>query len=234
MPPAMPSPKGALVLPAVAVVLGCALLASACGAGAPAASVAQLGTTTTSRPAKGASITSDGGSPLAYAKCMRAHGVPDFPDPSSQGGFTLQGGPNSDLNPNSSAFEQANEDCQRFTPTSGLGHGPSPAQVAQAQGQALKFSQCMRSHGLADFPDPVFHSNGGGGISISIKASAGSDLTPSSPAFQAAQQACQKLMPGAKGAHFSSHGPSGGASSSEPASGAAPGASGNSGPSTGG
>ena len=190
------------------VVFG--LLASACGGTSPSASVARLGTTTTSRPAKGSSNDNGNGSPLAYAQCMRAHGVADFPDPNSQGGFALQGGPNSDLSPNSSVFQQANEDCQRFTPTSGLGHGPSPAQIAQAQGQALKFSQCMRSHGVADFPDPVFRSGGGGGISISIKAGPGSDLTPNSPTFQAAQTACQKLLPGPKGAHFASHGPSGG------------------------
>ncbi len=203
---AVPWQTGAAIFGAI---VGFALLASACGGTSPSASVAQLGTTTTSRPAKGSSNDNGNGSPLAYAQCMRAHGVPDFPDPNSQGGFTLQGGPNSDLSPNSSAFQQANEDCQRFTPTSGLGHGPSPAQVAQAQAQALKFSQCMRSHGVADFPDPVFHSGGGGGISISIKAGPGSDLTPNSPAFQAAQTACQKLLPGPKGAHFATHGPSG-------------------------
>jgi hypothetical protein len=190
-----------------------ALLASGCGGSSPSAGVAQLGTTTTSRPAKGSSNANGNGSPLAYAKCMRAHGVPDFPDPNAQGGFDFQGSPNSDLNPNSSAFQQANEDCQRFTPTSGVGHGPTPAQVAQAQGQALKFSQCMRAHGLADFPDPVFHAGGGGGISISIKAGQGSDLSPSSPAFQSAQTVCQKLLPGRKGAQFATHGPSGGGGS---------------------
>jgi len=211
---------------AFGAIVGFGLLASACGGTSPSASVARLGTTTTSRPAKGSSNADGNGSPLAYAQCMRAHGVADFPDPNSQGGFTLQGGPNSDLSPNSSTFQQANEDCQRFTPTSGLGHGPSPAQVAQAQAQALKFSQCMRSHGLADFPDPVFHSGGGGGISISIKAGPGSDLTPNSPAFQSAQSACQKLLPGPKGAHFATHGPSGPGSPSGAAGNASAGAGG--------
>jgi hypothetical protein len=229
-------------------VLGGALLASGCGGSSPAASVAHLATTTTSRSAKGSSNAnakgssggnakgssggnakgssggnakgSSGGnangSPLAYAQCMRAHGVPDFPDPNAQGGFSFQGGQEGDLGPDSPAFQQANEDCQQDTPVSGIGHGPSPAQIAQLQTQALKFSECMRSHGLADFPDPVFHT-GGGGISISIKGGPGSDLSPNSPAFQDAQQACQKLLPGRKGSsHFSSSGPASGGGAGAP------------------
>jgi hypothetical protein len=203
----------------VGAVLAGALLASGCGGGSPSASVAQLGTTTTSGAAGGSS--SNTGSPVAYTHCMRAHGIPDFPDPNPQGGFSVGGSPNSDLNPDSPGFQNANADCQRFTPTSGLGHGPSPAQIALAQTQALRFSGCMRSHGVADFPDPVFHA-GGGGINISIKAGQGSDLTPSSPTFQAAQQACQKLLPGRNGGgHFSTRAPSGGGSASGAAGNAA-------------
>jgi hypothetical protein len=57
----------------------------------------------------------------------------------------------------------------------------------------LKFSACMRSHGVPDFPDP----NAQGGISISVHGDvSGSDLDPNSPRFKAAQQACAKLMPG--------------------------------------
>lgn len=174
--------------------LGCALLASACSGASPGVSVAHIGTTTTTQPVKASS--SNNGSPLAYAQCMRAHGVPDFPDPNAQGEFVIQGGPNSDLDPNSPQFQAANKDCQRFTPGTGLGSGPSPAQVAKLQAQALKYSQCMRSHGIADFPDPSFQ---GGGIRISIRAGPGSDLNPNSPQFQAAQQACQKLLPGRPG-----------------------------------
>jgi hypothetical protein len=200
----------------VGVVVGGALLVSGCGPGAPAASVARLPTTTTAGSAKGQGDNKSSGNDnqLAYARCMRAHGVPDFPDPNSQRGFTLQGGQEGDLGPDSPAFQQANEDCQQLTPVSGVGHGPTPAQIAQAQAQALKFSQCMRSHGLADFPDPEFHA-GGEGISISIKGGPGSDLDPSSRTFQAAQQACQKVQLGPKGApHFATHGPVGAGSSS--------------------
>ena len=45
----------------------------------------------------------------------------------------------------------------------------------------------MRSHGVPNFPDP---SHGGGGIQL------GSGINPQSPAFQAAQKICFKLLPG--------------------------------------
>jgi hypothetical protein len=63
------------------------------------------------------------------------------------------------------------------------------------QAQALQFSQCMRAHGVPNFPDPQFNSNGG----ISLHISANSGIDPNSPIFKAAQQACQSLLPGANG-----------------------------------
>ena len=56
---------------------------------------------------------------LRLAKCMRAHGVPNFPDPTSKGlAFT----PSSGINPNSPAFLAAQKRCQRDSLT--LGGGP--------------------------------------------------------------------------------------------------------------
>jgi hypothetical protein len=49
---------------------------------------------------------------LKYAQCMRAHGVPAFPDPSANGGFTV---PNS-VDQNSSFFQAAERTCQNFLP----------------------------------------------------------------------------------------------------------------------
>ena len=51
---------------------------------------------------------------LAFSKCMRAHGLPDFPDPGANGALQLQGGPTSDLNPNNPAFQAAQRSCQHF------------------------------------------------------------------------------------------------------------------------
>jgi hypothetical protein len=72
--------------------------------------------------------------------------------------------------------------------------GSSGNSIAAASGGpsssdfGLRFADCMRSHGVPNFPDP----SAGGGIQIS----AGSGVNPQSPAFQSAQNACSKLMPG--------------------------------------
>jgi hypothetical protein len=73
----------------VLIVVGASLLGSACG-GPPSSGVASLGprTTTTqasSSPAAGSNATSKYRAALPYVDCMRSHGVPNFPDPSSDG-----------------------------------------------------------------------------------------------------------------------------------------------------
>ena len=53
-------------------------------------------------PAKKTNITAD----LKFAKCMRSHGITNFPDPMPGGGFNLPG------NTNSPQFETAAKHCQ--------------------------------------------------------------------------------------------------------------------------
>jgi hypothetical protein len=135
---------------------------------------------------------------LAYSQCMRAHGVTDFPDPNAQGMIQISGGPTSDLSPNNPTFEKAQNACQSKMPT------PSPAQQAQALKNALKMAQCMRDHGITDFPDP--QSGPGGRISLSLHGSPGSDLNPNDPAFQRAQKVCMPNAPKQPGAVLSTGG----------------------------
>jgi len=52
----------------------------------------------------------------------------------------------------------------------------------------LKFSDCMRAHGVSSFPDP---GGGGGGVNL-----AGTGINPQSPAFKSANAACARLAPG--------------------------------------
>lgn len=183
------------------------LLTGACGGGArPAAGVASITTTSasgshrTSTPAPGgtgsagtgtAGATGHRASALAYAQCMRRHGITNFPDPNAQGNFELNGG----LSTRSPAFAAADKACRSLM---SKGSGMTPAQQAAAMAAALKFSQCMRAHGVPDFPDP--QSVPGGGIVISVRAGSGagggSNFDPGSPQFQAAQNTCRHLLPG--------------------------------------
>jgi len=177
----------------LAAALAClALLAAACS------SPASPGT------GAGPSGGSDRQSELAFSRCMRAHGITAFPDPNAQGGIALNAGPGTGLDPKSPQFKAANRACRSLLPS----RGPlSPAQQAEARAQALKYSRCMRAHGISDFPDPNSQGN------LQIQANAGSDLDPHNPRFQAADKACQHDLP-RKGGSFSTNtsGSSGGGS----------------------
>jgi len=93
---------------------------------------------------------------LAYSECMRAHGVPDFPDPVGNS-LQIKASAGSDLDPNSPQMQAAQKACQSLQPGGGQGGTVRAAQ----QAQALKFSACMRSNGVPNFPDPTFS---GGGV----------------------------------------------------------------------
>jgi hypothetical protein len=118
---------------------------------------------------------------VQYAQCMRANGVPSFPDPVN-GQLRLQvtqGGP---LDPSSPQYQAAQQACKSLEPP---GFQSGSAQSNQQQSQALKFAACMRKNGVPDFPDPQ---NG--------RFVAGEGIDPNSPQFQSAMGACRKLLPG--------------------------------------
>ena len=162
-----PGLRRAAVL-AVAVA-GVALLAAACGdSGSPAGSAASAG------PA----AYQNG---LGYAQCMRSHGEPGFPDPDSQGNF-LNLGP---VNIHSPQYLSANKACGHLLPS----YKVTPAQRKQDLSRALKFSACMRSHGIPSYPDPIELANG----NIELGGAPGPG---SSPQVQAAARACRKFLPG--------------------------------------
>ncbi|MFI6320363.1 hypothetical protein ACIBG8_22710 [Nonomuraea sp. NPDC050556] len=69
----------------------------------------------------------------------------------------------------------------------------SPASApSDARAGLLKYAQCMRSHGIANFPDPE-------GTQVGVKAQAGSDLDPKSQPFIAADAACRHFIPARQG-----------------------------------
>jgi hypothetical protein len=51
-----------------------------------------------------------------FAKCMRANGVPEFPDPKADGGLEIKAGPGSGLDPESAAWKKAEKACDQYRP----------------------------------------------------------------------------------------------------------------------
>ena len=77
---------------------------------------------------------------LNFAKCMRAHGIADFPDPSPNGGLQIQGGPGSDLGPDNPTFQAAQSACQPILGSLKGGMriqvgGPGPATASPGAGK---------------------------------------------------------------------------------------------------
>lgn len=124
-----------------AALAGTALLAAACS-GTPAE---------TNTFAPGATYAQT----LAFSKCMRANGVPQFPDPDRQGNFsnaTIQA-----LETNGSQARNALMQCRSVLPNAGTGLTMTQMQQISEQNlrDAVQAARCMRAHGITNFPDPV-------------------------------------------------------------------------------
>ena len=93
---------------------------------------------------------------------MRSHGVPRYPDPSD--GQLPKGGGDA-FGVSSSVFSAAQNACHSLLPNAGsfqeqasqcsLAGDCPPAVVAQMMAIDRKFAQCMRSHGVPNWPDPT-------------------------------------------------------------------------------
>ena len=147
-----------------AVLAAAALLTAACGGGSPSAA--------------GSSVAGQGrlAQALAFARCMRSHGAPNFPDPDSAGGFVMGPSNRSGLN----APQSARAACAHLYPNEGKAT-PSVAQQEQHQRRNLVFVACVRRHGFPQFPD-------GWSGNVGQLISAGID--PGSPRLNAALTRC--------------------------------------------
>ncbi len=123
---------------------------------------------------------------LAAAKCMRQHGVP-IPDPGQErsgGGArgALQNIPEATRN----AARQA---CQKYFKNA-FGQ-ISAADRTRFRDAFVKYSACMRSHGI-NIPTPAGAGPGGGGPGRF-------EQLRQQPGFQAANDACRKNLPQRRG-----------------------------------
>lgn len=148
---------------------------------------------------------------LQFSRCMREHGVKNFPDPQvARGGGVRQafkakiGQPGA---PSPQQMEAAQQACRHFRAS--LEPKLTPQERVAREEAVLKFTRCMRSHGVN-----LHATTAGGGVQIRIgRGQGGSGPNPESPAFQAAQKACQGLLPqkGGPGASTQKAGGPGGA-----------------------
>ena len=164
--------------PLAAALIAFGLLAAACD-GPAGPGVANAGPTSGASPSASAS-----GSALAYSRCMRAHGITNFPDPNSHGNLVLNAGPGTGIDPNSPQYKAAENACKHLMPA------PNSSQAAQDRPALLRYARCMRAHGITDFPDP----RPGGGLQI--QGSPGGDLNSNNPIYKAAHSACKHYQPG--------------------------------------
>lgn len=152
-------------LSAVAAAAALSLLAAGCGGGG-SPSIPSVASTTPSS----ASASPPAGL-AGYTRCMRAHGVSNFPYPDSTGGIpkpgviaAQQGDPN--------RFTAADTACHALLPDGSLAP-PETAQQRQTKlADALSFARCMRSHGIARFPDPTAQ----GDLSVAMVQAQGIDV----------------------------------------------------------
>jgi hypothetical protein len=151
-------PPIARIAAAIIAAAALALLAAACS-GSPSSAAAG------GSPNAGDSSSSP--SAVSYSACMRSHDVPNYPDPS---GGQLPKGDAQAFGVSSSVFSAAQSACQHLLPPAGsfeeqasqcmqVGDCP-PAVVQQMMATDRKFAQCMRSHGVPNWPDPTIGPQG--------------------------------------------------------------------------
>ena len=127
--------RGPLLPPSVIAVAALSLVVAGCGGGSSATS---------------ASTTQSG--TLAYAHCIRSHGVPNFPDPTGSGEI-----PKDKIVPlvGTPQFRAAQSACQHVMPAGGLGPQEPAVPTRTRLADALAFARCMHARGFTSFPDPT-------------------------------------------------------------------------------
>jgi hypothetical protein len=177
---------------AVAAMAGiCALALLGACSGSPSSPGAD-GSPTRERSANSLNAGGSANAPLvAFSRCVRSHGVANFPDP--QAGASNAKFPSAQqLRVSSSQLSTAETACQRLLPA-GVDDQFPQSEVPLLLHSMLPFSSCMRSHGIPNFPDPAVDSEGRPVFPLSTH---GISLNYShSQQFSTAIGKCQRLAP---------------------------------------
>jgi hypothetical protein len=172
-----PRPTTRATAVAIAITAGIASLAAACG-NSPASS--------TGPSNAGASASSK---QLAFSTCMRTHGLANYPDP-TRNALPKVGA--QQLGVTTAEFQSAETACGYLLPTSDQS---SQAQDQQIMNVLLNFARCVRSHGVANWPDPLAESDPGQPGTPGFPRSM-PGVNQNAPQAKRAMASCQHLMAG--------------------------------------
>jgi hypothetical protein len=121
---------------------------------------------------------------LAFSRCVRAHGVPNYPDPDGVGHLPAIGKQIAHSSPRFPAAENA---CTNRLGSSG-GGGVETQGDKQKLAVALKVAQCVRKHGFSTYPDPTTPSPSSQGSGTRFR---GTGIDTKSPRFQTTEKHCE-------------------------------------------
>lgn len=161
-------PKSSIQSPGASAVIGGGAPSGAAGPGGPGSAYTKM---------IGVSTPNE----VALAVCVRKHGFPSFPDPNAQGVWSLNGNGVWQT----PQFRKAELTCAELLQIKNV-MPPSAAQQAAQAAQLVKYSECMRSHGVPKFPDPS-----GDNLSVNVN-----QIDPSSPIVKRASKVCSHLAAG--------------------------------------
>jgi hypothetical protein len=133
---------------------------------------------------------------VAFARCVRAHGVARFPDPPANATNTKFPGAR-ELGVSNSQLSAAEKACEYLLPA-GIDDQFPPAEVRLLLNGMLRFSQCMRHDGVPNWPDPTTDSEGRPEFPLDEVPGTNRDYWRS-PRMTAKERQCERLLPSALG-----------------------------------
>jgi hypothetical protein len=174
---------------AVGAPLALAIVLAACGSSSPKNSSSSGSADSNSSQTDQSQIHSES---LRFARCMRANGVPNFPDPPGNGSYGVKSfaqqsnGRTVSINGvpvSAPAFRSTLANCNQYLPQP---PAPTTSQLATIRALMVTWAKCMRSHGLPHFGDPTVTADG--------RRIMHGQFNIGSPAYYAARQACDPQL----------------------------------------
>jgi hypothetical protein len=177
-----------------ATIIAATILATPAAAFGSSASAAVAAASSNAR-ASALSQSTNTEKALAYARCMRSHGVQHWPDPIPNGDGAFPKRSLQQLGVSSSQLQAAQATCRYLLPNGGE---PTAAALRRSWSDFLKFAQCMRRHGVSNWPDPSRYPQHPDRPYFNLPAG----VDPNSPQLSPKIRACLPLLHGNNPQHF--------------------------------